>query len=315
MNFKNIIKKAIVHLFPELQNGTHIPQLAIVAEIPDPPKKSNTHSHQRPYYAVNAHLLTPQFTIDKDMPLLQDIPVAMTGSANNRGFASLPQPGTIVEIAFAFGLQSKPFIRSVLPFGMKLPVINEKTQRWQQSGSSWQQVDQADNWIRQTTTNITDNAENIIENANSAKTENATTITENASESITENAENSIESNTKDKTENAENIFENAEEKIEYETKNMKFVIKKARTIQANTTEEKSDMEHILKSPQIWVGNEFFNSLKLESNVMQAIASALTSIATHAHVPITGPTCKSTCTSSAATITAEKVKLDLMTKL
>ena len=93
--------------------------------------------------------------------VLIDIPVAMTGAATARGFAALPPEGTIVEIAFAFGCQSKPFVRSVLPWGMKLPTIDKRSMRWQQSEDSFQEADSAGNWKRETSGSISDKAQNI----------------------------------------------------------------------------------------------------------------------------------------------------------
>jgi hypothetical protein len=189
---KEMIKKIVTRLFPELNSGTHLPQLAVVVSVPDPPIGGEQHSHVRPYYAVDVRLLKPvgdaglnlaplllnnlpgevpgaEYTeeltalvdlstlpIDKDMPLMRDIPVAMTGAAPQRGFAALPQPGTIVEVAFAFGMQSKPFIRSVLPWGMKLPLIDDKAQRWQQSAGSYQEVDRDGSWRRISSADIAD---------------------------------------------------------------------------------------------------------------------------------------------------------------
>ncbi|MDD5598556.1 MAG: hypothetical protein PHV82_11480 [Victivallaceae bacterium] len=158
---KNMIRKIVLRLWPELGSGAHLPQLAIVVGVPDPPANGETHSHERPFYAVNCRLLKKDFSIDADMPVMRDVPVAMTGAAAGRGLAALPGEGTIVEIAFAFGCQSKPFIRTVLPFGMQLPAIDKRAMRLQQSAASFQEVDAAGNWTRQTSGSISDQAKNI----------------------------------------------------------------------------------------------------------------------------------------------------------
>ena len=208
-----MIKKIVTRLFPELNSGTHLPQLAVVVSVPDPPIGGEQHSHQRPYYAVDVRLLKPSgdagisgipflnelptpvpgleyakelaalcdfssFPIDEDMPLMRDIPVAMTGAAPQRGFAALPQPGTIVEVAFAFGMQSKPFIRSVLPWGIKLPVIDDKAQRWQQSAGSYQEVDRDGSWRRISSNDIADKSSHRDVEAGKSVHHAATTVME-----------------------------------------------------------------------------------------------------------------------------------------
>ena len=158
---KNMIKKIVLRFWPELESGTHLPQLAVVVTIPDPPTAGEKHSHERPYYAVNCRLLKKNMEIDESMPVLRDIPVSMNGAAAARGMAGLPGEGTIVEIAFAFGCQSKPFIRSVLPFGMDLPAIDKRSMRWQQNKDSFQEVDGSGNWKRKTSGSISDQAQSI----------------------------------------------------------------------------------------------------------------------------------------------------------
>ncbi|MCK4982798.1 MAG: hypothetical protein KAS17_07725 [Victivallaceae bacterium] len=158
---KTMIKKIVLRFWPELESGTHLPQLAVVTDAPDPPTAGETHSHERPHYAVNCRLLTKNMEIDESMPILRDIPVAMTGAAAARGLAGLPGEGTIVEIAFAFGCQSKPFVRSVLPYGMDLPAIDKRSMRWQQNKTDFQEVDKDGNWTRKTSGSIFDQAQKI----------------------------------------------------------------------------------------------------------------------------------------------------------
>ena len=158
---KNTIRKIVLRMFPELDSGTHLPQLAVVTGIPDPPKSGEVCDEFQPRYAVDVRLLHPSGRIDEDMPLIRDVPVAMCAAAPDRGFAALPQPGTVVEIAFAFGMQTKPFIRSILPYNLKLPAIDAESQRWQQSATSFQEVDRTGNWRRQTAGEIVDQASKI----------------------------------------------------------------------------------------------------------------------------------------------------------
>jgi hypothetical protein len=147
MDILGMVRKAVRGIFPELGAGLHLPRLGIVTEIPDPPAEGGQHTHRRPRYAVNLRILLPDGeTVDPDMPVLEDVPVAMAAAGPGRGFAGLPAVGTVVEVAFAYARITQPFVRSVLPYRLTLPAIDADSQRWQQSASSFQEVDADGNW-------------------------------------------------------------------------------------------------------------------------------------------------------------------------
>ena len=171
---KEVVKRTVLRLFPELAAGLHLPAWAVVIAVPDPPAAGETCSDSTPKYAVDIRLLKQNLKIDTDMPLMRDVPVALTAAAPDRGFAALPQPGTIVELAFAFGMQTRPYIRAVLPLGLKLPAIDDRSMRWQQSAKSFQEVDASGAWRRETAATITDKA------AGDILRQSAATITDQA---------------------------------------------------------------------------------------------------------------------------------------
>ena len=171
---KELIRKNVLKLFPELAAGLHLPLLAVVTGIADPPANGEICDEFTPKYAVDCRLLKPDFTIDDAMPLMRDVPVALSGAAPDRGLAMLPQPGTIVEIAFAFGLQTHPYIRAVLPHFRKLPAVDALAMRWQQNAASFQQVNAAGDWLRKTDRTVTDDAgDSITRKAGSSITDAA----------------------------------------------------------------------------------------------------------------------------------------------
>lgn len=155
---KNAIENIVKAQYPELASRLHLPLLATVMEIPDPPTHGQRCSAERPYYAVNVRLLMPDGRIDDEVPLIRDVPVALPGAASHRGFAGLPQPGTVVELAFAFGRPDKPFIRSVLPYQLELPCCDGVSLRWQQTATAYQEVSAAGDWRRETDRTIHDHA-------------------------------------------------------------------------------------------------------------------------------------------------------------
>lgn len=222
---KKIVRKIVERLWPELVAGYHLPLLAVVKEIANPPKNGEDFSFETPHYAVDVQLLLPDLSEDTEMPLIRDVPVTFPAGAAGRGFVGFPQPGTIVELAFAFGMQDKPFIRSVLPYNLKLPILDELSQRWQQTAESFQEVDAEGNWLRTTDQNITNHAD--------------------------------------------KNITEKAGENWSRET--------------GFKTSERSGVEHELKAPLIYIGNEGSNLLRLCSTHMAQLIALCETLAAHTH--------------------------------
>ncbi len=270
---KQVIRKIVERLYPELAAGVHLPILAVVTGVPDPPSGGEMCSEETPKYAVDIRLLKSDFTIDEAMPLMRDVPVALSGAAPDRGFALLPQPGTIVELAFAFGMQSHPYIRAVLPHGLKLPKIDELSMRWQQSGVSFQQVDAGGNWNRETSVNISDKAgENITHEA-------GVNIEETAGADIVRTAQQNIT-----------------------ETALMKF----ARTV-GLTSRETSGVEHTIIAPKLWVGSPSDNFLQIVADFMGATIAAFGELAAHTHTGNQGsPTSAPDCAKKIKEIGVEK---------
>jgi type VI secretion system (T6SS) baseplate-like injector VgrG len=159
---KDAILKTIRKYYPELESNRLFPVPGIVTKVPDPPsQEAAVSTPQRPQYAVNIKLLTPKFEYDENMPELLDVPVAMSGAGNQRGFAALPQPKTMVLVSFIGGSLSKPIVIAVLPHFLALPQISAEAERWQQSAASFQEVDPDGNWKRKTSGSISDQAQNI----------------------------------------------------------------------------------------------------------------------------------------------------------
>jgi len=175
----NMVKRVVLRMFPELESRTHLPMLAKVIAIPDPPRHGELCDDRRPRYAVDLRLLRPDLSIDEEMPLLRDVPVCLAGAGDGRGFALLPQPGAIVEVAFAFGRQSLPFVRGVLPNGLILPTSDGVSMRWQQTPGSYQELSRDGSWTRSTEGDISDFADGRhTTEANAITRQSATSTTD-----------------------------------------------------------------------------------------------------------------------------------------
>ncbi|WP_438461944.1 hypothetical protein [Marinomonas sp. PE14-40] len=139
------VTRVLIRKYPELQSGWHLPMWAKVTDILTP-LAAETVTEETPVYSVSVQLLKANGEEDKDVPILEDVLLPVPAGGVQRGFWSKPSIGTIVEIAFAYGSPANPFIRSILPHGLKLPNMAETDQRWQQSEQAYIQVNKDDEW-------------------------------------------------------------------------------------------------------------------------------------------------------------------------
>jgi hypothetical protein len=106
-------------------------------------------SEEKPYYSVSVQLLTASLGTDHDVPVIEDVLVPLSIGGDQRGLWGKPTVGTIVELAFAYGSPAHPFVRSVMPHGLKTPSMGANDQRWQQTEQTFWQVDAEENWSHQ----------------------------------------------------------------------------------------------------------------------------------------------------------------------
>ncbi|BBM04156.1 hypothetical protein [Microbulbifer sp. GL-2] len=144
------LKRLISRLYPEIKSGLHLPILAKVVAISDPMEKSELAEEFRPRYGVDVHVLTPEGKADERLPIFRSVPLPLQYAGNERGAFGFPQPGTVVELAFAYGQPNQPFIRTVLSHGVGLPALDREDLIWQQSDSVRQKVDASAEWSRET---------------------------------------------------------------------------------------------------------------------------------------------------------------------
>lgn len=154
MSVDQQLRKQIAREFPELVAGYHLPIMAEVESINDYPNDGGISDSYRPRYAVDVILLKTDYS--KTSIKLDAVPVSFSGGGDGRGFFSLPEPGTIIELAFMNGSPERPFVRSILGDRQALPWIDEKSMSWQQSEQVKQSVDRSGHWKRVTNESITD---------------------------------------------------------------------------------------------------------------------------------------------------------------
>ncbi len=153
---ERFIKKIVMRLFPELSGDYHLPRFARVVAISDPMEKPELNDKFRPRYAVDIQVLTANGDDDSELPVYRCVPLPVQSSGIERGQFGFPDPGAIVEVAFAYGLPDKLFIRSVLGINQGMPELNPGDLVWQHSEAVKQKVSNSGHWLRDTHGNIND---------------------------------------------------------------------------------------------------------------------------------------------------------------
>lgn len=139
------IERIIIRKYPELASGWHLPLWARVTDTLSP-LAGQTENEDDAVFSVSVQLLKSNGEDDVEVPIIENVLLPVPAGGGLRGFWAKPMPDTIVEIAFAYGLPSHPFIRSILPHGLTLPSMEADAQRWQQDDKSYLQVSAAGEW-------------------------------------------------------------------------------------------------------------------------------------------------------------------------
>ena len=108
------IKRIVLNLFPELRGRYHLPRFARVVSVSDAPAAGGVTDAYRPRYAVNVQVMLQNGKPDPALPVFEDLPLPAMAAGIERGHFGFPEPGTLVEVGFAYGSPQHPFIRCVL---------------------------------------------------------------------------------------------------------------------------------------------------------------------------------------------------------
>ncbi len=126
---RNLIKKTVLKIFPELQNQSHLGRLGKVVDVSSAPTHGAKSTFENPFYSVDVQIYNADLS-PTNWPILKDVPVSITGAGDVRGLASLPQAGAWVEVGFLYGSPCYPIVRGCVPCGSKMPGIDDGGQRW-----------------------------------------------------------------------------------------------------------------------------------------------------------------------------------------
>ena len=155
---RDILKKAMLKIFPELSGGLHLDRYARVLAVSDEPEQGGSCERFRPRYAVDLEILTPEGEKDEAYPIYKDVPLPVAGAGMERGCFGFPETGTLVVVGFAYGRPDHPLVKQVYPLGLSLPMLRTGELLFQQDAETFQRVDPDGNWTRQTHGQIIDSS-------------------------------------------------------------------------------------------------------------------------------------------------------------
>lgn len=156
---REMIKKIVLELLPELAGGLHLDRYARVLAAGDSPTEGATSERFRPRYAVDLEILGPDMEPDKNFPRYSAVPLPVSvGGGQESGTFCFPEEGALCVVGFAYGRQDHPIIRQIFPLGVSLPALERGEVLMQQSPTSFQRVDAQGNWKRETSADINESS-------------------------------------------------------------------------------------------------------------------------------------------------------------
>lgn len=283
-----VIERILKRLLPELFSGYHLPMLAKVVAIADAPKDPNIVDAFRPRFAVDIQILTANGEVNKKLPVYHSVPLPVNMAGLDQGMWGFPQPGTTVEVAFAYGNPNKPFIRTVLSSELTTPEVNNGDLVWQHSPGIHQKVDSAGNWQRHTDKSIEDKSINrLVEALQDVQKYQQSTVT---------TATNSTEKVGATKTIEAMGAMKltAGEEALLLALKDLKLASNKAlRTYSKENTEIKTDQElnaiaktlaHIeVTEGTCWFGSSDINAIQILVDLIGVVSAMADTLSKHTH--------------------------------
>lgn len=283
------IKRINQRKHTELFSNIHLPILARVEAVSDPVNQEAISERYRPRYAVDVRVLKPNGEPDELLPLFRAVPLPVAMAGLERGAYGFPEAGTVVELAFAFGLPDRPFIRTILTEGLSLPSVARGEVLLQASTDVYQRADSAGNWHRSTTGDIYDDAVNYALECYSATTtadEFYTAVRNNSTEEVV--GVKTIETLGALKLLSAGTASLSALDNLNLTTGsdvNQK-VGRDVKQRVGNNIDSLAVAKQLLRvknGGKVWLGSEGENVLQILSDLIQVVANIANTASSHTH--------------------------------
>lgn len=274
---------------PELVGMYHLPVFARVESVCDPVLSPALSEKFRPRYAVDVVVLDENDLPDELFPLFKAVALPASCAGLERGVFGFPEAGAIVELAFAYGLPSKPFIRTILTDGLSLPAVGPGELLLQAGTGVFQRADVAGNWARSTNANVTDDCLRYALNCYSATTtahEFFAQVKRNSTEQVL--GTKIIEALGALKLLSAGVCNIAAVDNLNLTTAS-DCNVKVARDLQqriGNIADSFAVLKQLIKvqnGGKVWLGSEAENVLKILSELIQVVANIANTASSHTH--------------------------------
>lgn len=322
---RELIKKTVLRLFPELTGGYHLPRYAEVLAVADAPTSGDIADDFRPRYAVDIQVLDMHGKADGTMPILHSVPlpVPVAGGAEMGQFA-FPQAGTVVMLQFAYGSPNKPVITAIYPHGCTLPSVADGEHLLQQREGVFQRIDVDGNHSRATDLKITDDCQDYVLESHTRKITTHTDTVE-----VDGNATRKVKGSWGVRVMGALRLISGSSMNISSadnmaitSSSDLNVNVAKALAMAIKTSAElKAGTTLHLEAPLCHVGNSSTNLFKMVSDLAQAVIDLSTAFASHTHGGVfSGPSTTAvagnamTGTTVAANSTITKLAVDVMTE-
>lgn len=280
------IERILRRLLPELFAGYHLPILARVLAVADAPAAPGVADEFRPRFAVDIKILKSDGKINQTLPVYKSVPLPCAMAGLDQGMWGFPQAGTVVEVAFAYGNPSKPFIRTILSTDATTPAVDNGDMVWQHSPGVIQKADTAGNWTRHT--------DKAIEDQSATRSVKAIQDVQQYNEQTIDIAANSKESIGGTKSIEAMGAVKitAGEQAILLALKDLKLASNAVlRTYSKEntevTTEEDlqvlvSKIAHIQAS-KVWMGSADVNAIQILVDLIAVVSDLANTLSSHTH--------------------------------
>jgi hypothetical protein len=117
--FRRVIAAVLGELFPEIAGARHVPFRARVLAVK--PVAAGVSTLAAPGYTAMLQPLRMDGSADDAAPILYDVPIQALWAGNGAAFFRLPEPKSIVRVAFDYGDPSLPVILGAVTDGQTVP--------------------------------------------------------------------------------------------------------------------------------------------------------------------------------------------------
>lgn len=286
------INRIIKREFPEIAAGYHLPILGRIEAVTDAPVNFAISDPFRPHFAADIVILDKQRKPVNDLPIYKAIPLPVPFAGLERGQYAMPEPGSLCEIAFMYGMADQMVVRQVYGLGLSMQSVLPGEVINQAAPDVYEKTDASGNKTRITHGNILD--ESLL---HSIKALELRVEAVHKHETLRGNSLSLITGTLRQKAMGAIRLLSGgvfniaAVDNINMSTASDMITTVAGTHQQAATNHEvKAKTAARMKSPKVWVGSDSENLLRIVEDLLSAVIDLANVLAVHQHIRSGGPT-------------------------